>query len=247
MDKILFLVEGQKSEPDLITSLKKSFENKKIIDAKIISYNTNIYKLYRKEKDDFGSLDDVDILANFLKEKGYKRNDFSEIYLFFDLDSHDPEYSADVIVELLEYFYEETENGKLYISYPMFEALCDISESDFLSLRTISSKNYKNNKNLKNLLKFNETTRNKYIKCVKEDIEILDTISIVDWFSIFKNHIVKKSYIVNNDLEIKRVKETELFEKQLIELKKDSHVYVVSAIPSFVLDYIGVEQYKKLI
>ena len=57
------------------------------------------------------------------------RDDFSEVYLFFDYDAHQTnlrkEDDADAVAQMLESFDNETENGKLYISYPMVEALRD--------------------------------------------------------------------------------------------------------------------------
>ena len=54
-------------------------------------------------------------------------SDFGEIYLFFDYDFHDSHFTLEEInqhlKEMLQIFDNETENGKLYISYPMIEAL----------------------------------------------------------------------------------------------------------------------------
>ena len=56
---------------------------------------------------------------------GYKSSDFESIYLFFDYDFYkgDLDKKNDEVLELLEYFNEETENGKLFISYPMIESI----------------------------------------------------------------------------------------------------------------------------
>lgn len=69
-----------------------------------------------------------------LKEQlaGLQRDDFSEIYLFFDYDGHQKNLgefdSKDAIEQMLISFDNETENGKLYISYPMVEALRGFEE-----------------------------------------------------------------------------------------------------------------------
>ena len=61
--------------------------------------------------------------------EGLSRDDFSEVFLFFDYDAHQTNLGksddVDVINQMLESFDNETENGKLYISYPMVEALRD--------------------------------------------------------------------------------------------------------------------------
>ncbi len=55
----------------------------------------------------------------------YKSSDFESIYLFFDYDFYkgDLDTKNAQIFELLQYFNEETENGKLFISYPMIESI----------------------------------------------------------------------------------------------------------------------------
>jgi len=53
--------------------------------------------------------------------------DISEVYLFFDYDFHNKNLSLDEINrqvrEMLSLFDNETENGKLYIDYPMVESI----------------------------------------------------------------------------------------------------------------------------
>ena len=52
-----------------------------------------------------------------------KVSDFSQVFLFFDCDCHDSSASDDKLKKMLDFFDNETENGKLYISYPMIEAI----------------------------------------------------------------------------------------------------------------------------
>ncbi|MCM1144859.1 MAG: hypothetical protein NC318_09040 [Blautia sp.] len=56
---------------------------------------------------------------------------FIEIYLFFDYDGHNDnvpkEYlNRDILGEMLQTFNNETELGKLYVSYPMIESIKEI-------------------------------------------------------------------------------------------------------------------------
>lgn len=59
---------------------------------------------------------------------GVKSSDFSEIYLFFDYDFQNTNLSLaemnERLQEMLVLFDDETDNGKLYVSYPMVESLC---------------------------------------------------------------------------------------------------------------------------
>ena len=131
---IAIISEGEKTEKQIINNLENNFTtfSNKII---FLSYKANIYNLFREIEED----EDIDIIS-LLKEKQIKANkirndvenidvsninsdDISQIYLFFDYDGHTENASDEEIVKMLNKFDNETENGKLYISYPMVEAL----------------------------------------------------------------------------------------------------------------------------
>ena len=129
-----FIVEGEVREPQVIDNISKVFfthGNFKII---TLPAGENIYMLWKKLKADDFNTDIIEVLRESNKEigkqlMGLSRDDFSEVYLFFDYDAHQTNLGkaddGDVINEMLESFDNETENGKLYISYPMVEALRD--------------------------------------------------------------------------------------------------------------------------
>ena len=58
---------------------------------------------------------------------GIRNSDISEIFLFFDYDFLNSQLSLDEInrrvEEMLTLFDDETDNGKLYINYPMIESI----------------------------------------------------------------------------------------------------------------------------
>ena len=132
-----FIVEGEAREPLIIDNISQVFfkhANFKII---TLPAGQNIYKLWKKLKEDDFDTDIIEVLREEheeLKEQleGISRDDFSEVYLFFDYDGHQNNLSeeddADVLEQMLVSFDNETENGKLYISYPMVEALRDFEE-----------------------------------------------------------------------------------------------------------------------
>ena len=136
---IAIISEGEKTEKQIINNLENNFKNfsNKII---FLSYKANIYSLFKEIEED----EDMDIIS-LLKEKQIKANkirndvenidvsninsdDISQIYLFFDYDGHTDNASDEEIVKMLNKFDNETENGKLYISYPMVEALKHIKK-----------------------------------------------------------------------------------------------------------------------
>lgn len=129
-----FIVEGEVREPQIIDNISKIFflhGNYKVI---TLPAGENIYMLWKQLKSDDFDTDIIEVLRESNAEikrqlMGLSRDDFSEVYLFFDYDVHQTNLgkavNADVIHQMLEGFDNETENGKLYISYPMVEALRD--------------------------------------------------------------------------------------------------------------------------
>jgi hypothetical protein len=142
MDKesrILVLVEGAKTDFRLMEHLLHIYG----IDNshRIVSYNTNIYVLYQEMFAD-GDPSSIDILQ-LLKEKEkdpFKKEildaRYSDIILIFDLDPQDPQFSNDKVLEMMGFFTESSDMGKLYVNYPMVEA--------FYHMKSIPDKKYNN-------------------------------------------------------------------------------------------------------
>ena len=129
---ILFVFEGAKREPDLFRAIETLFfQDKQNI---VCSFGNNIYELYNELQSFEGDGDIVSILKErYQGQKDYpftddaKSSDFSEIYLIFDYDFQNKNISLDVmnsqLEEMLDMFDDETDNGRLYINYPMVEAI----------------------------------------------------------------------------------------------------------------------------
>lgn len=135
---IAFVYEGEKTEKVLVERMKELFFEE-IADVMIFSFPAcgNIYMIWNKLREYEFEIDVIDAIREIspkAKEllEGYSISDFSEVYLFFDYDAHNDNLPqvyrrTDVVEELLQAFDNETENGKLYISYPMIESLREMS------------------------------------------------------------------------------------------------------------------------
>ena len=129
---ILFIFEGKEREPKLYNTLERLFFPRKNNNI-ICSFGNNIYNLYKEMEELDGGGDIVMVLKEKLADRGDKKldgmksSDFSEIYLFFDYDFQNSQLTLDEmnarVKMMLSLFKEETENGKLYINYPMIESI----------------------------------------------------------------------------------------------------------------------------
>ena len=124
---ILFVFEGAEREPRIFKTLQRLFfgQGERIV----CSFGNNIYELYRQLQEFDGDGDIVSILRENRADlpEGVKTSDFSEIYLFFDYDFQNENLTLEEmnqrLREMLAMFDDETDNGKLYVSYPMVESL----------------------------------------------------------------------------------------------------------------------------
>lgn len=106
-------------------------------------YEGEIYQLGRRLK-----VDPYLDLFELLKDRSDKnrralasftREDFSQIYLFFDYEGQASTASDGELAGLLAHFDNETEGGKLFLSYPMVEAVKHINRNDPFDLCIVTA------------------------------------------------------------------------------------------------------------
>ena len=125
---ILLVVEGAKQERLLMNKVLEEFGLD--VDYRIYSYGTNIYELYERMfahgRDELEALSFVSVLKE--RETDRERRElldtnFSDVLLVFDFEGDaEDRFSFERLEEMLDYFSESTDEGKLYINYPMVEA-----------------------------------------------------------------------------------------------------------------------------
>ncbi len=265
---ILFIFEGADTEDIITKSLEKYILKEKPI-IKCV-FGAEIYQLYREIKKD-NDLDTFNLLKekNVNKEilKNFRRNDFAEIYLFFDYDAQAPlaspqdRYGNSVkegdekLKDMLNFFDNETDKGKLYISYPMVEALRHIT--DFNLFKDLEVKCKRKNCHYRDMCEEqDDCMKEPHYKTIvsKESIPQLCNINSYTketWKQLLNVHLSKMNYIVNNQYEYpsKIEIQIDIFEKQLDKYvnRKCPKVSVLSAFPVFIHDYYGNEKTKILI
>lgn len=142
-DKLLFVVEGNDEKDKLLKLILKVFPQIPIDMNNIIIYETNIYSLYHEIAMEYGHdwiEKDIDIAFLVSKkinsnQQKYKKQ-FTNIFLVFDYERHDPEFSEIKIKRLQEYFIDAADMGMLYINYPTIESymhLKNLPDNEYLT------------------------------------------------------------------------------------------------------------------
>ena len=240
-----FIVEGEAREPQIIENISKVFfahDNVKII---TLPAGENIYMLWKKLKADDFDTDIIEVLRESnvdIREQlaGLSRNDFSEVYLFFDYDTHQTNLGkgddTDAVAQMLESFDNETENGKLYISYPMVEALRDYKpgvcgDNEVCYVAIGDMKEYKKVSSVR--------SANPQFK--EYDYEIWK--DIIDVFALRLSCL----FGLVDTMEYEKYSEItgpyDIYVLEKKETQKD-RVFVLSAFPEFLVDYYGIKLWR---
>ena len=235
-----FIVEGEAREPQIIDNISKVFfshGNFKII---TLPAGENIYMLWKKLKADDFDTDIIEVLRESNDDiskqlDGLSRNDFSEVYLFFDYDMHQTnlgkEDDADAVKQMLESFDNETVNGKLYISYPMVEALRDYKSgicgdrvACFVAITDM--KEYKNASAVRAV--------NPQFK--EYDYEIWK--DIIDVFAMRVSCLFGSADTLEYVNYSEKISPYDIYVREENETQGEG-VFVLSAFPEFLVDYFG--------
>lgn len=246
--KILVVLEGEQPEGNTLARLQRAFPDELADfseDLVKIVYTSNIYALYNALKEDDEFLDVVEVLKERFPSndslQNIQRDEVSQIFLFFDLDVHGKslEDSCNQLSELLEFFDNETENGKLFLSYPMVESIniCDSTtglmsdDRKFFKIEDCKNDGFKNfvndlNRDSKTICRAN--SRENWTKICK--------------FNYEKAQWLKDGYSDNLETALKEMTQLSIFESQTTFMLGEGTIATLSAFPFFFLEYLGVQK-----
>lgn len=137
---------------------------------------------------------------------------------------------------MLENFDNETENGKLYISYPMVEALRDY-ESGKCGNGTdcfVEVEEFGNYKNASATRAYNPHFKEYDINAWRD---------IIDVFAMKVSCLYKITDTMDYEQYIAEVTPSDIYDMELKEADM-LRVFVLSAFPEFLLDYFGMKLWK---
>ncbi len=208
-NKILLIVEGKKTEPKIFEQIGKVKWNE-TSGLQIVHLGTNIYSLYQTIENlnaDFedDSTSTIEVLKQILKDNN-RTDDLAKldqkypyIYLLFDFEYQDNHFEnkKEILLKMMNYFSNETDNGLLLINYPMIESFRDYKEPlPYVNYKelTVSVELVKDLK-YKSLVDKRGTSKN-YSKYTLEDFEL-----------IFIQNLMKANYVANGKYEIPNYEE----------------------------------------
>lgn len=228
--KILLLVEGERREKDLMNHLLKVYEINE--SHEIVSYKTSIYDLYDRMflGDGPEMLDLLQVLKEHEKDPAVKvifDDHYSDVILIFDLDPQAPLFSKEKIIRMAEYFNESTENGKLYINFPMVEAFYHMKsipdpayEAYMVSIDELKDGNYKD--------RVKKTCRIPYRKFA-ETRELCDIV--------INQNLSKALMITKEKKNSTSISMTDLLNQQITMLVEKEAFYVLCTCIFYILDF----------
>jgi hypothetical protein len=240
---ILLVFEGETAESQIFDSIRKYFFTAAHPPTLQIIFGAEILQLWDAVHDD-EYLDMVEVLRRLKPQglTGIARDDVSAIYLFFDHDPQsrpkNPDYEAN-ITEMLGIFDNETENGKLYISYPMIEAIKDCKrdlDSHFECEVDIS-----------------DTVDYKAMVHSRSDFRSIVEYSYQDWLFLFAVTILKAIRLVfgtygsTDYQDFLRISQKLIHDKQTeLFIRPRRSVVILSSVPFFVIGYFGKKRFDAL-
>ncbi len=246
----LIVVEGEDREEIVFDSVETFFFKKDKLKYINLPAKQNIYMLWNILKEDDFQTDIVEILrdnVDGVREQlsGITRKDIDEVFLFFDFDIHQNNLPKNIsasqaILDMLAVFDNETELGKLYINYPMIEAIRDLSldfchtYSGQCTIENDKLTTYKNisgeTNPLGDIKKYNKETWQQIIEIFAFRVSCLFSLSKVVTYDMYKADISPAT----------------IYEKQEQKCLPEK-TFILSAVPEFVLDYFNIKFWKSFV
>lgn len=249
---IAVIVEGTVYEKRILHNIESNFFNKRLgcsnIEVLPLPVGINIYMLWNKMKDSDFDIDIIEVLKELssdLAEKldGYKRKSIGEVYLFFDLDKQQNnlpkgQNAQQVVQKMLDYFDNETEHGKLYISYPMAEAIRDYVPA---SCFAATGKCYISG----SITNYKDQTKG------NDEVVNVNKFTLASWSSIVSCFLARMSCLFDkeefNILASKQYGPKEIYKQQTVEGQHVPYFIILSAFPEFLIDYFTEESLQTIL
>lgn len=150
-NKTLLVVEGQHEKSSLLQIVLKCFPEIPVNYENVLVFGADIYDLYGDIESEYGEewytdeLLEINIPYLISKrlniEPKLERDSFTNIILIFDYERQDPGFTFEKVCHMQKHFTNASEDGILYINYPMIESYLDMEDipcSDYCSKKQLA-------------------------------------------------------------------------------------------------------------
>lgn len=242
---VLFITEGKKPERAIVQQIQAEFFQQTSI--KVLPVCLDIYGLYRKlvaiGSDELPYIDVLPVIQKICEQQkdssddellALKRNQVSSIYLFFDYDGHASlaRKYPECLPEMLALFDNETENGKLYINYPMIESykhpICQKEEVVKIYFKEGNYKQHVDSICDKRLNQAHKLERSEWVNTLLPHLKSTNHL-FNDSFSLPESYTVAQQMTQSNIY----TKQSEKY------IQPQQKVMVLSSFVWFLLEYLG--------
>lgn len=237
---ILLLVEGEHTEFDFFNKMSENFFGG--INIKIVAFKCNIYSLYKFMQEYEFNIDLLkaltlkkDLLTD--EEKSFiKENKFFMKFLIFDFDFQEKNISYEDKVTRLQkmcaFFNNESDQGYLFINYPMFEAIREYAGQ-------INTFNFEDN--------YKQLIDKRGINLNVNHLEYNDFINFILESILIENAILTGSYAKPSYEAIsKNWYEDRILNTQIKKYEADKYIYCLNTSIQLPLLYFGEQLYRKI-
>lgn len=234
MERTLFVFEGEHREKLYFESMENAFfdgQQSRIL----VSFQNDIYELYEQlsidnDLDPFELIKQLNPLAkNRELLANLRRDQIGQIYLFFDMEPHDEKFDPQKLLDMLALFEDETEQGKLFISYPMVEAIRDIDDHTEYLTQTVRLEDCRG-RNYKGLSAQRGNS-------IYQDAKKIDKTA---WQTLISANLQKANYLISgNCVPTPVIDQHPIAQTQLDQFLPRGEVSVLAAFPIFLADYFG--------
>ena len=247
---ILFVFEGGKTEPKIFDSIEKLYLSGEELCVVRCGFDlpTLFSNLQKNDEDLFRSLP---FKENGIEIPEGKRIDtlFSQIFLFFDYDFQN-RMGLDklnlILNDMLSFFNDETDNGKLYINYPMVESLKYTKEiQDKEYYKYVATREECVNHQFKGNAEHFAYPAAKGYRFI--DMSQTEKSVVMDnWKQLILQNVMKANYIIsgNNEMPERKdmINQAVLFDAQRRKYV-DAHdcVSILNSFPLFIFEYVKEE------
>ncbi len=259
---ILFVMEGQNEEDRVLKTLCSIFFPDKVKAGEILwchfdGDNHSLYKKVKEYSENEFEPDVFQLIKEKLNSKGnhtldkYRSYQIEAVYIFFDYDPHNSRVDLNrlnkEIQDMVELFNDPMENGQIFISYPMSEALfClnDVTDKEYNTskISITKSKNFKQFCNQE--FTFGKNKELLLYEHKDKDLIVVDDKTPMlkkNWIDVVRLNAIKANTIVQNIEEVPDlvddIDQKKIFVCQSKIAENNSECYILSAYPLFLFEY----------